>query len=296
MKLGLLGTGKMGLPLAEKLLAAGHEVAVWNRTPARAAPLAARGARLASSAADAATGVEALISVLADDGSTVAAVLDNPALFAALPRGAVHVSSATISVDLVKRLAAAHARHGHRLVSAPLLGRPEAIVNGSISIAVAGPADALAAVQPVFDAFASAKFVFGGDPTAANVVKLANNFFLIALINTRGEVMAFAGKQGIDPATFVKFLVDSGLPNRVTGNYGAMIAAERYVPAGASLTTGLKDVKLVLDAAEAAGVPMRTANLIYQQILVGISRGQATHDLASIAKVTREDAGLPPPG
>src|SRR6266404_7692774 len=125
VKIGFLGLGGMGTPMAGNLLAAGYTLTVYNRTPGRAKELVARGAREVASAASAATGAEAIVTMLADDQAVIASVLDGGVL-PALGRGAVHVSMSTISPALSRRLAEAHGAAGQAYVAAPVFGRPEA--------------------------------------------------------------------------------------------------------------------------------------------------------------------------
>src|SRR5947209_6977344 len=123
MKLAFIGLGQMGTGMARNLMRAGHEVTVYNRTPAKAQGL---GARIAESPAEAATGVEGVISMLADDHATEQVTFGERGIVAGLARDAVHISSSTISTALARRLIAAHSARGQNYLSAPVFGRPEA--------------------------------------------------------------------------------------------------------------------------------------------------------------------------
>ncbi|MFP2932990.1 NAD(P)-dependent oxidoreductase, partial [Pyxidicoccus sp. 3LG] len=126
MKIAFVGLGNMGLPMAKNLLAAGHELSVWNRTQAKAEPLREQGARVAGTPADAARGAEVVFSMLADDRALEEAAFGREGFLGGMGKGAVHVSSSTISVALSDRVTQAHASAGQGYVAAPVFGRPDA--------------------------------------------------------------------------------------------------------------------------------------------------------------------------
>src|SRR3954451_22023601 len=120
MKVGFVGLGSMGLPMAESLVAAGHELHVFNRTRARVQPLHEAGARIAATPAEASRDAEVVFSMLSDDGALESVTQGESGIFAGLARGAIHVSSSTISVSLCERLTTEHAQRGQGFVSAPV--------------------------------------------------------------------------------------------------------------------------------------------------------------------------------
>ena len=141
MKVGLIGLGNMGSGMAANLLKGGNEVTVYNRTPGKAHALVALGARHAAQVADACRG-DAVITMLADDGAVESVVFGEAGVIRNLGKGAIHISSSTISVALSERMTAAHAASGQRFVSAPVFGRPEAAAAAKLFIAVSGAPDA----------------------------------------------------------------------------------------------------------------------------------------------------------
>src|SRR5437764_1068136 len=136
MNVGFVGLGRMGAGMAANLVAAGHEVTVWNRSPERARPLVEKGARSAVRIADASLG-DVVVTMLADDDALESVVFGPSGVLGALPAGAIHVSMSTIGVALSERLAAAHAQAGHRFVAAPVFGRPDAAAAGKLFIVAA---------------------------------------------------------------------------------------------------------------------------------------------------------------
>src|SRR3954447_26732274 len=136
MKIGFIGLGHMGAGMATNLLKAGHDLTVYNRTPAKAQPLARQGARAVTEVADACRG-DAVVTMLSDDAAVERVTFGKAGVIASLRGGATHVSMSTISVALSERLADSHARAGHRFVAAPVFGRPEAAAEGKLFVVVA---------------------------------------------------------------------------------------------------------------------------------------------------------------
>jgi 3-hydroxyisobutyrate dehydrogenase-like beta-hydroxyacid dehydrogenase len=292
MNITLLGLGNMGEGIARTLLTAGRTLTVWNRTPARALALAGEGARVARTAAEAIAGADVVLTMLADDGAVTAVVEGSGGLLACLGRGAVHVSLSTISVALARKLATAHASVGQGYVSAPVFGRPTAAASGQLLVVAAGADDHVAKARPVLEAFSRQVVVLGQTPEQANAVKLGGNFLIAAMIESLGEAFALVRRHGVDVKAFLD-VVNGGLfKSPVYDTYGTIIAEERYAPAGFALPLGLKDMRLVLAAADAAGVPMPLGSLVHDRLLTGLARGKGELDWASTAGLIAEDAGL----
>jgi 3-hydroxyisobutyrate dehydrogenase-like beta-hydroxyacid dehydrogenase len=205
MRVGFIGLGHMGSGMAANLIDAGHDVTVFNRTPGKAEALAAKGARIADSIAEAARG-DAVITMLSNDEAVESVVFGDGGILACLPALAIHISSSTISVALSDRLASAHAKAGQRYVAATVLGRPEAAAAGKLIVIAAGDPDTVADVAPLLDAIGQSTTVFGDTPSAANLVKLAANFMTASVIESLGEAIALTSKGNIDKRRFLEFL------------------------------------------------------------------------------------------
>ena len=292
MKIAFLGLGNMGLPMAHNLVRAGHDVTVWNRTLAKTDGLRADNAKVADSVAKAARGADFVITMLADDHAVSSAVLDAGGLLENLAPGATHISMSTISVALSKQLGADHGKHGQHYVAAPVFGRPEAAAAAKLFIAAAGEATVLERCQPIFDAVGQRTFIIGPNPEMANVVKLSGNFLIFSVIESLGEAVALTRKYGIDPHAYIDFLTNTLFSAPVYKTYGGIIADERYHPPGFRIRLGLKDIRLVLAAAEAVDVPMPSASLVRDHVLAAIGRGMEDLDWSSIARLAAENAGL----
>ena len=290
MKVGFIGLGNMGLPMAHNLLKAGHELTVYNRTQARTESLRSGGARVASKPEETCD-ADVLITMLANDQAVSEVTFENQ-LINWLPRNTIHVSMSTISVALVQQLAETHAEAGSQFISAPVFGRPQAAEAAKLAIVAAGPANAIARCQPLFDALGQRTFVVGTEAPKANVVKLAGNFLIACVIESLGEACALLRKSGVDPSQFVEIMTSTLFDDTIYKTYGNMIAGEKFEPAGFKVPLGLKDVALVLAAAGAVSVPMPVASLVRDHFLIAMARGQENLDWASLALVSAENAGL----
>ncbi len=292
MKIAFLGLGNMGIHMARHLAKAGHDVTVWNRTVSKAKELEADGARAASSPAEAARGAEIAVTMLADDSAVESTVFEVNGIIDALPKGAVHISSSTISVALSQRLAKEHSERGQQYIAAPVFGRPEAAEAGKLFVAAAGDPAVIERCKPVLDAIGQRVFVMGEKPEMANVVKLSGNFLIASVIESLGEAVALTRKYGIDPHEYVEFLTSTLFAAPVYKTYGGIIADQRYSPAGFKMRLGLKDVKLALAAAEAVDMPLPVASIIRDHALTAIARGMEELDWSATAKLAAENAGL----
>src|SRR5271169_422622 len=193
MKVGFIGLGHMGSGMAANLLKAGHQVTVYNRTLAKVEPLLAQGGKAAASVADACRG-DAIVTMLASDEAVASVTLGEGGIIASLPKGAIHISSSTISVALSEALAKAHGDVDQCFVAAPVFGRPELAAAGQLFVVAAGAPAAIQAAQPIFGAIGQRTFVISETPKAANLVKLSGNFLIATVIESLGEAMALVHK------------------------------------------------------------------------------------------------------
>jgi 3-hydroxyisobutyrate dehydrogenase-like beta-hydroxyacid dehydrogenase len=290
MEVGFIGLGAMGSAMAANLLKAGHALSVFNRTPSKAEALAAQGATLAKTPAEAACG-DLVITMLADDAAVETVVFGEDGILQALRPSAVHVSMSTISIAMAERLTEAHAGRGQGFVSAPVFGRPDAAAAAKLYVVIAGEPGAVASALPVLEALGQRCFVMGEQPAKANLVKLSGNFLITSVIEALGEAFALTSKAGIDRAQFLHVITGTLFGAPVYHTYGGLIAAERYDPPGFKAALGHKDIRLVLAAAEALKVPMPLASLIVTRLLAVIAQGGGNLDWSAMAKLAAKDAG-----
>jgi 3-hydroxyisobutyrate dehydrogenase-like beta-hydroxyacid dehydrogenase len=290
MDIGFIGLGNMGLGMASNLLKAGHHVTAYNRSPGKAEALARQGATAARTVAEASTG-EVVVTMLADDHAVEGVVFGDDGIVASLAPGATHVSSSTISVALSERLAAAHAEAGQRYAAAPVFGRPEAAAAAKLFVVAAGAPEVLEPLVPLFDAIGQRTFVVSEQPHAANLVKLSGNFLLASAIESVGEAVALVAKAGVDRQQYVDILTSTLFAAPAYQTYGGLIARQEFEPAGFAATLGLKDVRLVLAAAEQLQVPLPVASLLRDRFLTLVATGGGHLDWSAIATLADRDAG-----
>jgi len=292
MNIGFIGLGNMGSGMARRLIDAGHTLTVYNRTRRRAEPFRALGIDVADTIRDAAAKADVLISMVADDQAVEEVVFPPGDALHALPSGAVHVSMSTVSVAMSRRLADAHHEGRQHYVGAPVFGRPEAAASGKLFVVAAGPDDQVRRCQPVFDAVGQKTFNVGSDAPAANVIKLAGNFMISAMIESLAESVALARKHEVDPHVLLDVLTGSLFSAPIYRTYGSILLEQKFDPPGFKLPLGMKDNTLVLEAAQAARVSMPVASLLHDHFVTALAMGLGESDWSAVARVTYRNAGL----
>ncbi|HKT27500.1 NAD(P)-dependent oxidoreductase [Dyella sp.] len=290
MKVGFLGLGAMGSAMASNLVAAGHQVLVWNRSEAAAQKLESLGAKVMSTPDRAAQG-EVLHSMLANDQAVRDVILDS-GLLDAMDPGTVHVNHATISVALAKQLAEEHAKRGLSYVAAPVFGRPDVAAAGKLNMLVAGAHGAIEKVRPLLETMAAKLWPMGDSPERANAVKLAGNFMIVSAIESMAEASVLARAYGVSAVDFIELMTSTLFASPVYQGYGKAMAQERFTPPGFALPLGLKDVMLAQDAAQAEKVPMPLASVLRDSLIEALANGAEGLDLAALAQVSARRANL----
>jgi len=291
-RVAVIGLGNMGLPIARNLLRAGFPLTVHTRTKAKAEPLVAEGAAWAESPAAAGARARIVVTMVADDSALDGVVSGEHGLLGALERDAIHVAMSTVEPATARRLADAHHRRGARYVAAPVFGRPETAEQAKLWVVAAGAGDAVETCLPLLKALSRGISRVGEDPSRANLVKLAGNFLLLAMLEALGEVFAFVEKAGMNRLEVLETLNGALFASPVYQANGERMCRGAFSPAGFQLALGLKDARLVLRAADQLGVPMPLAGLAHDHLLTGVARGQGHLDWTAVAEVLRDAAGL----
>jgi len=290
MNIGFIGLGKMGRVIAGRLIGAGHQVRVWNRSPKAVEELVAKGAEAAARPADVAR-ADFLVSILANDDAVRSVFIDEGVLDAATP-GLIHMNLATVSVALAEEFAAAHRKRNLGYIAAPVFGRPDAAAEGKLNIVVAGDPTAIERAQPILSVIGQKTWPIGDRAERANAVKIAGNFMIASAIETMGEAVALTRAHGINAADFLNILTSTLFAAPSYKLYGGMIAAEKYQPAGFTASLGLKDIRLALAAADAHNVPMPFASALRDNFMELIATGGGESDWATLAVLAAHRAGL----
>jgi 3-hydroxyisobutyrate dehydrogenase len=290
-RLGWLGTGRMGVEMARRLLAAGCDLAVYNRSPAKAEPLIRLGAKPAASAAELGTRDIVFITVGSSD-DLIAAVLGSAGVMSG-PDGAaprVLVDCSTVSPEASARVRAEAAGRGTAFLAAPVMGNPKVVRAGKMTAAVSGPREAFDIAEPYLTMLGRVTYV--GDGELARAVKLCHNLFLGVVAQSLAEVTILAEKSGISRQAFL-----ACLNNSVMGSLFTAYKTPAYVNLDFSptFTASLlrKDFDLGLATAREHEVPMPVAATVYQLIQSLVGRGYGEADFAALLQQQADSAGLP---
>jgi 3-hydroxyisobutyrate dehydrogenase-like beta-hydroxyacid dehydrogenase len=288
MRVAFCGLGHMGRAMAANLVAAGHEVRAWNRTPGKMPD----GGRESPSVHEAASSAEVAITMLADDAAVESVSRE---LLASLPQGAIHCGMSTISIQLSRRLAREHAERGQGYVAAPVYGRPDAAAARKLFIVTGGNRESVARCKPLFEAMGQGVVEMGEAPEHASLFKLCGNFIIASLIEMFGEALTLGEKAGLDPqklsAALSRILfADAPIPS----GYAARLGATQFEPASFAMPLGLKDISLALKASEELRAPLPLASLLRDHFVASLAKGRDKWDWGGMAAVIRESAGLPP--
>lgn len=253
MRVALLGTGTMGAGMARALARAGLDVAVWNRSADKAAPLAGDGATVCASPGEAVRGADVVLTMLYD----VDSVLDVVGSVVEEVGDAVWVQSATIGLDGIRRVAAFAQEHDLRVLDAPVLGTRKPAEDGELVVLVSGSPTLRELAQPVFDAIGSRTIWVGDDLGEASALKLAANAWVATITAATAQSLALARALGLDPQLFLDAIAGAPVDSRYAHVKGAAMIAGTYEPVAFAVAGVAKDVALIQGAAASVGVDTR---------------------------------------
>lgn len=291
MRIGFLGTGTMGIPMALRLLAAGHELSVWNRSEGRTKPLLREGAIAAGTPAEAELGAAAVITMLFDDAAYEQVLFGPNGLMDALEPGALHIACSTISVALSERLTVEHARRGIDFVAAPVFGRPKVAEEGRLWIVVAGADNAVARARPILEPLARGITVVGREPRLAHALKLGGNFLIGAMIHSLSESFVYAAGQGIDPEIFAETVNSALFQSPLYAAYSSVMLHPPEQP-GATLAIGEKDLRLLREAAANRNTRVSFADMLLEIFAEARRNGLGDEDWAVAQYRAAQQRGL----
>jgi 3-hydroxyisobutyrate dehydrogenase-like beta-hydroxyacid dehydrogenase len=282
--IAFLGLGAMGSRMARRLLAAGHRVAVYNRSPDRARALAAEGARQASTARAAATGADLVIAMVSDDAASRALWLDErEGAAAGLRPGAIAVESSTLTPGWVRELGARLAARGAAFLDAPVVGsRPQA-EGGALIYLVGGEAETLTSVRPVLSALGSAVHHVG--PLGAGATfKLAANALFGAQVAVLGELCGVLRHAGIDSSTAIALLSSLPMWSPAMQGAGAQIAARAFAPLF-PINLVEKDLRYLVETARAVHALTPTCAAVHDVYTTARRKGHGDDNIAGVAQL-----------
>jgi 3-hydroxyisobutyrate dehydrogenase len=274
-----IGTGRMGGPMAANLARAGFDVRVWNRTASRAEALAADGAVVAASPAEAARGATIVITMLADGPATEQAATGSRGFLAATP-GVIWVQMGTVGMEWTSRLAGIAGAHGAVFADAPVSGSEGPARAGQLTILASGPDEVRDVLAPVFGALGHAT-VWLGPAGHGTRTKLVLNNWLADLTETTAESLSFARHLGLDPADIVDLLQSNPLGAPYAVQKARVMLAGDFSPAFA-LKHALKDAELAAQAAHAVGATLTLTTALLPRWRDTAASGHADDDLAAV--------------
>jgi 3-hydroxyisobutyrate dehydrogenase len=288
--LGWIGTGRMGSALVSRLLQAGHQVAVYNRTRAKAEPLAAFGATIVDRADQLADRDIVFTTVAASDDLWTVILGSHGLLTAPARHPLAIVDCSTVSAEVSAKVRAAAEEAGTQLIAAPVSGNAKVVKAGKLSIVASGPADTFAMVTPLLEVLGPT-VTYVGEGEAARLVKLAHNLFLGVMIGSLAEITVLAEKGGVSRKEFLAFLNNSVLGSTFTRYKTPALVNLDLTPA---FTTRLlrKDFDLGLAEARALDVSMPLAAAAAQIIQAAIGAGYGEQDFAALLPLAAAHAGL----
>ena len=284
-RIAFLGLGLMGGGMARRLLGAGFSVTVFNRTPARAEPLAAAGARVAGSPREAAAGAEVVFSMVADDAASRAIWLGPDGAIAGAARGAVLVECSTLTVAWVQELAQAAAAAGAECIDAPVTGSKNQAAAGELNFLTGGNAAALETIRPALNAMGRSVTHLGPTGSGA-LLKLINNFLAGVHVAATAEAVAWIERTELDRAQAIAFLSDSAVGSPVTKTVAARMCAPDFTP-NFFLRLMAKDLGYASGEAAKAGQQLTSAAMARDVFQRAIAAGHGDKDMSAVVEPLR---------
>ena len=272
--IAFLGTGLMGAPMCQNLLSAGLPLTVWNRSLAKAEPLAKRGAVVADSPQSAVTDADVVITMLSD-GPAVSAVMFEQGAADAIREGATHIDMSSISADEAIEHAKRHAERGVRYLDSPVSGGTRGASAGELAIMAGGDAETFAAMQPVFAALGQATHV--GPNGCGQLAKLANQVIVAITIGAVSEAFILAGGGGADRAKVREALQGGFASSRILTEHGQRMVDRAFEPGGPAKFQ-LKDLHNALSAADRLELELPITKLLHGLFDAMVQSGKGDMD------------------
>ena len=288
MKVGFIGLGVMGEPMARHLRAAGHDLAVWARRPTSAAALVAEGVPLCATPAELAARSEVVITIVTGSADVDALAFGADGLAAGFAPGTIHVDMSTIAPAMARSLAERYAARGIGFVDAPVSGGGQGARDATLAIMAGAEAEALERVRPLLAAMGK-RIVHIGPPGAGQVAKACNQMIMVSAIQACAEAVRLANAHGVDVAAVRTALMGGSAASRVLEVMGGRMV-ERDFAAGIEARLHHKDFALLMDEAGKLGAPLPVAAQVWQQLNALMGAGWGREDTSSLLRVLEASA------
>lgn len=289
-KIAYLGMGIMGRGMAANLIAAGHDVTVWNRTAEKAQPVVEKGAKLAGTPAEAVQGAEIVMYCLSDDAAVEDLVFGEGRLIDAVQSGQIVVDMSTVHPDTSAREAAAFQEKGARFLDAPVFGSKGEAAAGGLWIVVGGDRELYEAVKPVLEPLSETTHYMGGTGKGASM-KLVGNLVVASQIEALGEALILATKAGLNPRDVIGVLSVTDFKSPLFAGVGNSVV-ERNFETFFALKLMLKDANLIARFAQDLNSPTPAAAAVRETLKTAVNKGWGEENASALIKALEEAAGV----
>ena len=289
MSVGWIGVGRMGFALAQRLLDAGHDVSVYNRTRSKAEPLVTQGAKIVDTPAELADRDVVFIMVSASKDLEDVTIGED-GLLTASSKPQVIIDSSTVSASVSTKIRGIANEHGTAFLAAPVSGSPKVVKSGKLTLAVSGPRDTFDQVEHLLVQLGKG-VTYVGEDEVARLVKICHNVFLGVVTQSLAEITVLAERGGVERSAFLDFLNNSVMGSVFTRYKSPAFVNLDFAP---SFTPVLlrKDFDLGLEAARESGVPMPVAALAAELVTAAIGAGYVEEDFATLLLEQARRSGL----
>lgn len=288
MKIGFIGLGNLGTPIAENLLEYNEGLLIYNRTIAKAKPFEEKGAVVCNSVKELASACDIVFTIVSNDAALKQITDWEDGIAANLKNDGIHISMSTILPATSDDLFKLHQQYNNHYIACPVLGRPEAAKAKKLNFLVSGDDNIAAVVKPFLtQAGAAAIWEYGKAVNASNVAKLCSNYMILAAMQSMAEGIHLARKSGIDESAWMNMLTSTILNCGVYINYGNFILKEAFKPAAFTLDLGLKDATLINQQAESVNAKMPLAKLVKEEYQQLVNEGYSDYDWSALALIVK---------
>ena len=285
MKIGFIGLGSLGTPIAENILESGHQLFVYNRTASKTKSLTDKGATACATVKELAAACAVIVTMVSDDKALQSISEGAEGLIKNMQPGGIHISMSTILPLTAENLVQQHTQSGSHYLAAPVFGRPEAARARKLNFVVSGDAALRQQFEQLLkDAGGAGVWDFGDTITTANTIKLCGNFTIAAAMEAIGESAALASRSGIDAQKMWAFFSQTIFNTPLYQNYSKIIVNREFEPAAFTMTLGLKDIDLVLSQASQVQQKMPLANMLQQHMQQVIEKQGPDIDWSAVSE------------
>ena len=294
MKVGFIGLGIMGRPMALNLLKGGHELTVWARRAESMRPLADAGAKTAASPAEVARGVDVVVSMVADAADVCEVMLGEQGVINGAHAGLIAIDMSTILPATAREVGAELKALGVEFLDAPVSGGEAGAIAGTLSIMVGGSSDAYAKAMPVLECMGK-NILLIGNSGAGQVAKAANQIVTGVSVLSIAEALNFARKNDVDPAKVREALLGGSAYSRILENHGQRMLDRNFKP-GFKSWMHQKDMNIVMQSAYALGLSLPASAVAAQMFNAMVGSGMGEEDSVAMLKLLEKFSGIEPDG